>query len=238
MYLSIIIPCFNEEERIGPTLLAIKRYLERQTYQAEVIVVDNGSTDKTREIVTEFSHQMPNLRLIECHSHGKGYAVREGMLVASGQYRLFTDADNSTDISHADQLLSFARAGFDIVIGSRKAPGAKIAQPQLSLRAFLSNLFQKLVRLLVPLGVYDSQNGFKLFSEAATEKIFRQQRIFYWAFDVELLALGRRFGFKIKEVPITWLNDDRSGMTFSGMVRMLIEVITIRLHLWMWDYRP
>ncbi|HZS42717.1 MAG TPA: dolichyl-phosphate beta-glucosyltransferase [Candidatus Paceibacterota bacterium] len=237
LFLSIIIPCFNEEARIGSTLEAIGRFLGEQEYETEIIVVDNGSIDRSREIIRQFEGRVTNLRLLERHSHGKGYAVREGMVNASGKYRLFTDADNSTDIKQLPQLLSFARAGFDVVIGSRKITGSEIISPQPPLRIFLGNLFQWIVRLLIPLEIADTQDGFKLFSQRAAEKIFRHQTSFYWAFDVEILALAKRFGFRIKEVPIVWVNDERSGMNFKGMIRMFFEVLLIRIHLWTWDYR-
>jgi dolichyl-phosphate beta-glucosyltransferase len=230
-YLSIIIPCYNEEKRIGPTLQAIAAYLSKQPYTSEVIVVDNGSRDNTKEVVESYKKYFSNLNLIERRSHGKGYAVREGMLKACGEWRLFTDADNSTDISQVADLLKFIDEGYDVIISSRKAPGATILNPQPWYRVILGNIFQGIVGLIVPVGVKDTQNGFKLFSKEATEKIFPHQAVFYWAFDVEVLALARRFGFKIKEVPIVWHNDDRSTMSLKGMVRMLAEVTLTRLYL-------
>lgn len=231
MYLSIIIPCYNEERRIGPTLQAIQKYLSQKSFQSEVVVVDNGSTDRTSDIIEEFIGRIPNLRLVNRHSHGKGFAVRAGMLQATGDYRLFMDADNSTDVSQTDLLLQFVPE-FDVVVSSRKIKGANIINPQPFYRVFLGNVFQWIVMIIVPVGVEDTQNGFKLFSKDAAEKILRHQTVFYWAFDVELLALARKFGYKIKEVPITWVNDDRSSMSLKGMTRMLFEVLSIRLRLW------
>jgi dolichyl-phosphate beta-glucosyltransferase len=238
MYLSVIIPCYNEEQRLPKTLERIGSYLSSQTYQCEVIVVDNGSTDGTKRVVEEAHQKYPFISLINERSHGKGWAVKEGMLAGSGTYRLFTDADNSTDIAQIEKLLPYAKdEGYDVVISSRKAPGAVLTHPQPPHRVWLGNLFAFIVSLIVPLGVKDSQNGFKLFSERAVDKIFPQQTIFYWAFDVEVLALARVFGFKIKEVPITWVNDEQSRMNLKGMIRMLLEVIVIRLHLLTRNYR-
>lgn len=232
MFISIIIPCLNEEKRIAPTLSAIDEYLKtKKHYESEILVVDNGSTDTTKEIVKEKMKEIPNLKLVERHSHGKGYAVKEGMLLAQGDLRLFTDADNSTDITQLEKLLPYAHDN-DVIISSRKAPGAVILNPQPRHRVFLGNLFQLLVKIIVPIRVYDTQNGFKLFTREAAEKLFRNQTIFYWAFDVEILAVADRVGLKIKEVPIVWRDDNRSAMRLKGMVRMLIEVISIRFRLW------
>jgi dolichyl-phosphate beta-glucosyltransferase len=237
MYLSIIIPCYNEESRILVTLQAIKSYLSRQYYEYEVIVVDNGSTDATKLVVEGFAANFPQLRLICKKSHGKGWAVKQGMLAAKGEYRLFTDADNSTDIVQLDKLLPYAKEGYDVIIGSRKAEGAVLTKPQPLFRVWLGNVFAWTVGIILPTGVKDTQNGFKLFSKAAAEAIFPQQAIYYWAFDVELLALANVYGFKVKEVPIVWVNDERSKMNFKGMARMLFEVAIVRLYLISRDYK-
>lgn len=232
MLISVIIPCYNEEQRIKSTLERIHEYLSQQSYQSEVIVVDNGSKDGTREVVQSYAAQMPNLRLLSKKSHGKGWAVKEGMLEAKGDYRLFTDADNSTDISHLGKFLDAAiNDGYDVVISSRRIEGAHLAHPQPWYRRILGDIFALIVRSIMPLGIRDTQNGFKLFSANATERIFPQQTIFYWAFDVEVLALAQKFGFNIKELPITWVNDEASRMSIKGMSRMLFEVIITRLHM-------
>jgi dolichyl-phosphate beta-glucosyltransferase len=231
MKLSIIIPCYNEERRIGTTLERMREYLSYQNYKWEIIVVDNGSSDGTRDVVRGFQDSMPNLRIVEENCYGKGWAVRQGMLAARGDYRLFTDADNSTDIAQVDDLLQEAYNGYDVVISSRRAEGAVIIHPQPWYRRILGDLFVLLVRLIVPLGIKDTQNGFKLFSREAAEGIFPHQNIFYWAFDVEILALADRLGYTTKEVPIVWVNDERSSMSIKGMVRMLFEVLLVRAHL-------
>lgn len=232
MDISIIIPCYNEKDRIRPTLEAIHAYVLRHSDKTfEVIVVDNGSKDGTRDIIESMKTHMPELRMLEKNSYGKGWAVKQGMLEATGDYRLFTDADNSTDISHLDLLMEYARNGFDVVISSRRAAGAKIVHPQPWYRRVLGNIFAGIVRFIVPLHILDTQNGFKLFSKAAAEKIFPRQAVYFWAFDIEVLALAKRFGFKIKEVPIRWVNDEGSKMTLKGMARMLLEVAYIRMML-------
>ena len=229
MYLSVIIPCYNEEKRIGNTLKAIRDYLSKKDFQSEIIVVENGSEDKTEEVVKNLEQQIPNLKLIKRHDFGKGFAVKEGMLEASGQFRLFTDADNSTDIKQADLLLKALNEDNDVAIGSRKIYGAQISNPQPFHRVFLGNIFQLLVSLIFPIGIKDTQNGFKMFNKKATKLIFTQQKDFYWAFDVEILALAQKMGLKIKEVPIIWNDNEKSKMNLKGMIRMLWEIITIRL---------
>ncbi len=232
MLISIIIPCYNEEDRISATLEAISRYVQsRRDNDFEIIVVDNGSKDKTRQVALSFEDKLPGIRIIDESSYGKGWAVKQGMLAAKGEYRLFMDADNSTDIGHLDSLLDAAKTGADIVISSRRLPRSHIVHPQPWHRRMLGDAFSLLVRAIVPLGVKDTQNGFKLFSAEAAEKIFSHQTIFYWAFDVEILAIAKRFGFRIEEVPVTWINDEGSKMNIKGMMRMLLEVIIIRLNL-------
>jgi dolichyl-phosphate beta-glucosyltransferase len=238
MYLSIIIPAYNEENRIGKTLDAIYSYLKTKTYTWEILVIDNGSRDGTRALVEEYRQKMPGLTLITRESHGKGWAVKQGMLAAQGEYRLFTDADNSTDITQLDKLLPYATHGADVVISSRKMEGAVIDEKQPWYRVWLGKLFPLLVKMLVPhvREIKDTQNGFKLFSARAAEKIFAHQTIYYWAFDVEILALADIFGFKVKEVPIVWVNDDQSKMNLKGMLRAAFEVLLTRFHLLTFDY--
>lgn len=236
MKLSIIIPCYNEAERIAGTLEKIAVYIQTKQCEAEVIVVDNGSSDDTASIAKSFKDRIGRLNVISKKSYGKGWAVKEGMLAATGDLRLFMDADNSTDISQADKMLPFIDQGYDVVISSRKIEGAIITHPQPAYRELLGRLFSILVSIIIPLGIKDTQNGFKLFTKETAEKIFRRQTSFYWAFDVEILALARKFGFKIKEVPIVWQNDERSRMNLAGMAQMLCEVIVIRLRLWTRDY--
>jgi dolichyl-phosphate beta-glucosyltransferase len=237
MYLSVIIPAYNEEERIAKTLESMYCFLREKPYTWEIIVVDNGSTDGTRGLVEEYADKIKNLRLIERQSHGKGWAVKQGMLAATGDYRLFTDADNSTDITQLDKLLPWATHGADVIISSRKKDGAVIVEKQPFYRVWLGNLFPLIVKMFVPQvrDIKDTQNGFKLFSRQAAEKIFPHQTIFYWAFDVEILALAKIFGFKVKEIPIVWKNDDKSKMNLKGMARAVFEVILTRMHLLTFD---
>lgn len=231
MKLSVIIPCYNEAERIADTLEKVATYVRTKQFQAEVIIVDNGSGDETISIAESFKNKIDGLIVMRKKGYGKGWAVKEGMLAATGDLRLFMDADNSTDISQADTLLPFIDQGYDVVISSRKIEGAIVTHPQPAYREWLGRLFAFVVSMIIPLGIKDTQNGFKLFTKEAAEKIFRRQTSFYWAFDVEILALAQKFGFKIKEVPIVWMNDERSRMNFKGMIQMLLDIIVIRIRL-------
>jgi dolichyl-phosphate beta-glucosyltransferase len=235
--LSVIIPAYNEEHRIEETLLSVSEFLKKQPYQSEILVISDGSKDRTPELVSTLTTQIPNLVLIENKdNHGKGWVVKQGMLQARGSVRVFMDADNSTKIDEINKFLPYFKQGFDVVIGSRRIQGAVIATHQGFIRDFLGGVFRFIVHTLVPVGVTDSQCGFKAFTAQATERVFPKQTIFRWAFDVEILALTRRAGLKIKEVPITWINDSESHVKFSGMVKMLLEVLQTRLNLWTGKY--
>jgi len=226
---SIIIPAHNEAGRIKKTLRRLKEYLSGQTYIHEIIVVDDGSSDGTGAIVREMN--VPSVTVLTlAKNEGKGAAVRAGMLAAHGTYRLFMDADGSTDIGEIEKLLPWTIKGYDVVIGSRRITGAKIQVKQNPLRELLGHTFRTMTRLLVPLEFEDTQNGFKLFSENAALQVFKRLRTEGWSFDVEVLLAAQALGFKIKEVPITWVNDGRSRLTLVHMLRMLIDLLKIRGH--------
>ena len=233
MKLSVIIPAYNEEKRIEKTLLSVNEYLSKQSYDYEILVISDGSKDKTAEIVGSLTGKLRGLKLIDNkENHGKGWVVRQGILSTQSDYQLFTDADNSTTIDHVEKFFPFFAQGYDIVIGSRRLKDSIIAVKQPRVRDFLGGIFRLIVHALVPLGVKDSQAGFKMFSKNAAETVFPKQTIFRWAFDVEILAIAKKLGFKIKEVPIRWINDAESHVKLSGMVRMLFEVLRIRWNLW------
>ena len=237
MYLSIIIPAYNEEARIEATLRSVDLYLSDRQYEYEIIVVNDGSKDKTADVVEGLMKDIPRLRLINNkNNHGKGWVVRKGMLSARGLFRLFMDADGSTSIENLEALFPYSKEGYEVVASSRRIAGAEVEVEQNWLRNILGSVFRIFVRMVVPTGVVDSQNGFKLFTARAAEEIFRRQRTFSWAFDVEVLAIARLLTFKIKEVPIHWVNDGRSHVTLGGMVNMLLEVFQIRLQLWTGTY--
>ena len=189
MKLSVIIPAYNEEKRIASTLQNINEYLQKQSYQYEILVLVDGAKDNTAQVVRDLETNMPNARLIDNKENkGKGGVVRQGMLEATGDVRMFMDADNSTTVDHIEKFLPFFEEGYDIVIGSRRIKGSDIAVHQPFIRDFLGGVFRLIVHSIVPLGVTDSQCGFKAFSASATETIFPKQTIMRWAFDVEILA--------------------------------------------------
>lgn len=236
--LSVIIPAYNEEHRIDKTLLSVSEFLKKQTYQSEILVVSDGSKDKTCDVVNALKSRIDNLRLINNReNHGKGWVTRQGMLEASGDVRVFMDADNSTKIDEIQKFLPYFEQGFDIVIGSRRIEGSNIAVHQPWLRDFQGWVFRLIVHTLAPVAVTDTQCGFKAFNARVAERIFSKQTIFRWAFDVEILALAREMEFKIKEVPITWINDIESHVKLSGKIKMLLEVMQIRWNLWTNKYR-
>lgn len=231
MYLSIIIPAYNEEKRITKTLKDIDKYMSRQSYEYEIIVVSDGSKDKTAQVVNGLN--IKGLKLIDNkENHGKGYVVRQGLVKAAGKYRLFTDADNSTSIKHVERVLPEFEKGYDIVIGSRDIKGAVLDPPQAWNRVLVGNIFNLLVQFIVGLwGIWDTQCGFKALSAKSVKDIMPKCKIDRWAFDPEILKIGKRMGYKVKEVPVTWKNDPESKVKVTGMMKMGIDLLNIRWNL-------
>ena len=211
MELSLIIPAFNEAQRIGPTLRRVHQFLAARPARFEILVVDDGSTDDTVALVTALAAELPGLRVL-CSpaNRGKGHAVRLGMRAATGQVRLFSDADGSTPIEELDALLRALAAGADIAIGSRYLPASRVTRPQPWFRRVWSRLVNRVVqRVLLP-GVADTHCGFKAFTGAAAEHVFGTCTVDGWSFDLEVLARARAQGLRIQEVAVRWENDDRS----------------------------
>jgi dolichyl-phosphate beta-glucosyltransferase len=233
MYLSVIIPAYNEQDRLPKTLKEIDKYLKSQKYDYEIIVVNDGSKDRTAEVVREAMNEIKNMKLIDNkQNRGKGFVTRQGMLEAEGEYRLFTDADNSTPIEQIENLLPFFKDGYDIVIGSRDIKGAKIENPQPLYRRILGELFGIITSIIVGLwGIKDTQCGFKVLSKKAVMDILPRCRIDRFAFDPEILKIGKNLGYKIKEVPIVWINDPNSKVKFKSMIKMGIDLLKIRWNL-------
>lgn len=234
MYLSVVIPAYNEEKRIEKTLLSVHEYLSRQNYDYEIIVVSDGSSDGTVVTVNNQLSTINNLKLIDNkENHGKGWAVGRGMLEAQGDRRLFMDADNSTAIDHLEKFWPYIREGYDVVIASIAIKGAEVAQTEKFYKRVLGKLGNLWIQFWVLPGVWDSQRGFKLFTAKAAEAIFPKLKITRWGFDIEVLVLARKFGFKIKEVPIKWINDPESKVKPSAYLQVLLETLKIRWNLWM-----
>lgn len=234
IHLSVIIPAYNEEERIAKTLRRVDAYLKEQVFSAEIIVVIDGAKDNTPNVVTDLSSVISNLRVIDRkENRGKGYTVREGMRVAKGEIRLFSDADNSTDISHFDRMKPLFNQGYGVVICSRDkkdAAGATQAVPQSFFKRQLGNIGNLFIQFFAVRGIWDTQCGFKAFRAEAAERIFSVAKIDRWGFDSEVLALARTFGYKIGIVPAYWINDPKSHVKLSGYLQVLWETLKI----WWW----
>ncbi len=237
-FLSVIIPAYNESKRLPLTLLDIDRHLSKAEYSSEVLVVDDGSADATVDIVKRFSHLMPHLRVIgHAENHGKGWVVREGMLAARGNLRLFMDADNSTSVDQCNKMLPLFREGYDVVIGSRAARGSRLVPPQPWYKQIAGKIGNLVIQALVLPGMWDTQCGFKCFTEEAAERIFRLATIDRWGFDVEVLVLSERLGYRVKQVPVVWVNDMRSTVSFRGYLSTFVDVARIRWRLWRKAYQ-
>ena len=238
IYLSVIIPAYNEEKRLGPTLKSVTEYLSSQSYDWEVLVVDDGSTDKTTDIVKSASITEPRIKLLQYgENRGKGYAVRYGMTRGTGYYRLFMDADNSTTIDHFQKFFHYFAQGFDVVIGSRDIAGADIAVHQAWWKEKLGDLGNLWIQFWAVSGIKDTQAGFKVFTGKASDDVFKRLTIDRWGFDVEALAVSRYLGYKILERPIKWVNDPNSKVSPKAYLDVLKEVVQVRINMWRGVYK-
>jgi glycosyltransferase involved in cell wall biosynthesis len=230
--LSVIVPAYNEEQRLPKTLRAIGDYLERQPYDYEIIAVNDGSKDGTARAAGGLIGKIDKLKLIDNKiNHGKGYVTRQGILQARGQIRLFTDSDNSTPIEEVEKLLPFFDKGYDIVIGSRDIKGAKLDPPQPFIRRFLGRGWWLLTSFVVGTwNISDTQCGFKAMTAKAATDILPRCRIDRFAFDPEILLIARSLKYRVKEVGILWKNDPHSTVKTSSMVKMFIDLLRIRLN--------
>lgn len=231
-FLSVIIPAYNEEKRLPKTLQAICSWLNSRNYQSEVIVVSDGSKDATLLSAQKISGQFPFIKAFEYKpNRGKGYATRYGMLEAKGQYQVFTDADNSTSIEQWEKMLPEFEKGFEVVIGSRDIKGAVLDPPQPFIRQFIGNCFNLGIQFLLGLwGIWDTQCGFKGFTYKASQAIFPKAKIDRFAFDPEILLIARKQGFKIKEIPVRWVNDLDSRVKGKTMFEMLKDAFRIKFN--------
>lgn len=232
-FVSIVIPAYNEEKRLGATLTRVHEWLRKHFERFEVIVVDDGSSDATTGIVEAFAASAPQVRLIRIRENsGKGCAVRTGMLSAEGENLVFTDADLSTPIEEVDKALDLLRQGFDVVIGSRALPGSDVQVRQNVVRETMGRIFNIFVRVLVGLPFGDTQCGFKCYTRKAAREIFSRAVVKGFAFDVETLALAGRLGFRAIDMPVRWINSPESKVKmFSSAVQMIWELLSIRLNL-------
>ncbi|MFA5104031.1 MAG: dolichyl-phosphate beta-glucosyltransferase [Candidatus Margulisiibacteriota bacterium] len=231
---SIVIPALNESDRIGLTIEDIYKFMPQKYPKFELIVVDDGSQDDTRAVVGKLQGQFNNLMLTpERQNLGKGFSVKQGMLASRGDLRLFMDADGSTHIRHLEFLMSALDEGFDIVIGSRNIEGANIAVRQPWYREQMGRTFNFCVKWLAGINYEDTQCGFKLFSADAADMIFSRQKMDRFAFDVELLYLASKFGLKVAEFPVTWLDCPRSKVNpLTAPINMFMDVLRVRWMHW------
>ena len=227
---SIVIPAYNESARLGATLEKVLAYVHARGWDAEVIVVNDGSRDNTADIVRTFSQKDPALRLVENPgNHGKGYSVRHGMLNARGRVVLFSDADLSSPIEEAPKLFQALEEGADIAIGSRWLRAEMQTQRQPLHRQVFGRIFNLMLRVTLRLQFKDTQCGFKAFRQPAVQAIFPLQQIERWGFDPEILFLARKFKFKVQEVPVAWGHS--GGTRIHPLVdgsRMFLDMLRIR----------
>jgi glycosyltransferase involved in cell wall biosynthesis len=228
--LSIVIPAYNEAARIVGTLERVLSCVEKQGWDAEVLVIDDGSQDATPEIVKAWMEQYPRLHLVQnVGNRGKGFSVRNGLLQAAGDVVMFTDADLSAPMEEAELLLAAIADGADVAIGSRWLDKTRQTIHQPLYRRFFGRCFNWVTRTVMGLPFKDTQCGFKAFKREAAQVIFRLQRIERWGFDPEILFIARKLGYRIEEVPVTWGHDERSRISYlkDGM-KMLEEMAVIR----------
>jgi len=231
-FLSIIIPAYNEEKRMGATLFSVADYLKQKGYSGEILVVDDGSRDGTVNLAKDIQKQITQLKVIENkENHGKGYVVRQGMLEAKGKYLIFMDADNATRIEEFDKALPYLQEGIEVVIGSRHIKGSYIKIEQPLYRRILGRMANFLIRLVLLPGIRDTQCGFKVFSQKAAQEIFSRQTIMRWGFDMEILVIAKSLGYKIKEFPVNWYNVlDSRVRPIKGALSTLKELWKIKVN--------
>lgn len=227
-FLSVVIPAFNEEPRISDTLSQVVEYLTARDYGWEVVVADDGSQDQTGQLVDRVIMEHPNVRILRLTHRGKGWAVKNGMLAAQGEYRLLCDADLAVPIAQVERLLPPLGPGSDIVLGSREAPGAaRIGEP--ACRHVMGRVFNLLVSRLVVPGLADTQCGFKCFRGEAAQDLFQRQTMDGFAFDVELLYLSRRRGLTFAEVGVDWYYRSQSKVRpVRDSLTMTLDLLKIR----------
>ncbi len=226
--LSLILPAYNEEQRLPECMKKVSGFIASRTEPIEVILVENGSKDRTYEMGCEYAKQFPWLKVIHEEKSGKGNAVRRGMLEARGKYRMFADVDFSMPIEEVNHFLPPAIDSYDVAIGSREVPGA-VRYNEPARRHFTGRVFNLIVRILAVPGIHDTQCGFKCFSAEAAEKLFRKQRIDGWAFDAEVLFIAQHYGYKIIEIPVQWYYDGNSKINvIQDSLKMFRELLQIR----------
>lgn len=223
-FLSIIIPAHNEESRLPATLEQVLIFTQAQSYTSEVLVVENGSWDRTFELAQDIAEKVPNLRVVKLSQAGKGLAIQSGMLAARGMYRFMCDADLSMPIDQINRFLPPALTDFDVAIASREAPGA-IRYHEPGYRHWGGRGVNLLIRLLALPGLRDTQCGFKMFRGVVAEDLFGSQTLTNWSFDIEVLYIARKRGYRILELPIPWyFNPETKLSPLKDAIRMVMDI--------------
>jgi len=229
--LSVVIPAYNESKRITPTLEATRKYLENQDYDYEVIIVNDGSTDDTAKVVESVISNWSEFKLIDNRKNkGKGGVVKQGMLEAIGDWRLFMDADNSTPVSEVEKFWPYTNR-YQIIIGSRYSHSGQVTEAQPLSRRMMSRLGNFLIQVMVAWGMKDTQCGFKMFSTKATKEIFPLQTMQMWSFDIELIAIAKRHKYKIAQEGIVWHNEGDSKVGSDAAMRTFKNLFKIKWNL-------
>ncbi len=235
MHLSVIVPAYNEENTLYKNIKKFNGYLSRQNHSYEIIIVNDGSIDKTEEIAKKLAVEIGSLKLINNKINtGKGSAIREGLMLAKGRYRLFLDADNATSIDHIEKAWPYFKQGYDIVIGSRNlkdANGAYQVVPQPFWKRFLGTGGNYIIRIFAVKNIWDTQCGFKIFTKKAVEDIIPKTTINRFAIDIEILALAQASNYKIAIIPVRWINSDYSRVGIKGYFSTLKDVFKIKWNL-------
>ncbi|MFH1182984.1 MAG: dolichyl-phosphate beta-glucosyltransferase [Candidatus Moraniibacteriota bacterium] len=229
--LSVVIPAYKEEKRIGNTLLSLDKYLSRLNFPYEILVVIDGSPDNTFAVVEKYQKMIKNLWIINNpDNHGKGYVVRQAMLAAKGAYRLFMDADNAVTIDQIEQFSPhFEDPEVGIVIGSRDIKGANVKVHQPYWKELFGNMGNVLIQAVTGLwGIKDTQCGFKIITAKAAELVFPMMTINRWGFDFEMLTLMKKLGFKIAEAPVVWVDSGVTGVNLRAYLNTLRELFKVR----------
>ena len=233
-FLSLIIPAYNEERRLPGTLEQVINFLKAQPYASEVIVVENGSQDRTLQIAREFVNRPENgkvtIRVLQVDQRGKGLAIKHGMLNSCGEYRFMCDADLSMPIDQISRFLPPMLMDFDIAIASREAPGS-VRYNEPAYRHVVGRAFNALIRILALPSLHDTQCGFKCFRAEVAEDLFRCQTLNGWSFDVEVLFIAREHGYRIVEIPVPWYFNPASHVkVLKDSLIMAIDLIKIRIN--------
>jgi len=235
---SIVIPAYNESRRIPATLESVVAIVRSSGWNAEILVVDDGSTDNTADVIRGFSQKYPEIHLLQNgENHGKGYSVRSGLLQAHGEVVMFTDADLSAPMEEAERLFAAIAQGADIAIGSRWLERDRQTHRQPLYRQFFGRCFNRFTRMVMGLSFADTQCGFKAFTRESAQTIFQLQTIEGWGFDPEILFIALKRGYKIAEVPVSWAHDERTRMSYlKDGLKMLQEIASVRKNAFLGRY--